>query len=132
MFSLSRALYIACLATAALVALLFETDLLPIGTVELGEPARYWLTIVIEVLTLVAIYVAVKWHRMGFVARHFGDAEPGDSSVEAQRSAIFRITTLYVPLLTNLLMYYVFATEPSFAYLALMVVVAFIFVWPAR
>lgn len=127
---ISRALFIACIVTAGLIVLLFELPLLPDATVALSETAVYWLTIVIEALTLVAIYVSVKWHRMGFISRVFGDAEPGDGSAQAQRSAIFRIATLYIPLIINLLMYYLLGHTVSFAYLALMLLVAFAFVWP--
>ena len=82
------------------------------------------------VLTLVAIPLALKWDKIGFIHGRFAPSEPALADACRTRSNILRIATLFVPLVFNTVCYYLFGCETSFAYMALMIVVAYAFIWP--
>ncbi len=131
--SLSKITYIVSLVTAALLTVAFEAGLLPTGVLAPGSAAEYWAQIACVALTLVSLPLALKWRRIAFVDKLFaGDdvSADGGEGVASLRSDICRIVVLYVPLCLNIVCYYLFGTEPTFAYMALMVLVGFAFIWP--
>ena len=67
---------------------------------------------------------------LGEGAESRGDGEAVNGVGESRMSAICRIAVLFVPLCLNVVCYYLFGTEPTFAYMALMVLVGYAFIWP--
>ena len=148
--SISKITYIASLVTAALLTVAFETGLLPTGVLASGTAAEYWVQIVCVALTLISLPLVLKWRRIAFINRLFSAGENANVGVDANayanvdaeanvdgvegvaglRSDICRISVLSVPLYLNVICYYLFGTEPTFAYMALMVLVGFAFIWP--
>lgn len=49
-----------------------------------------------------------------------------------ERWALIRIVLLGIPLLYNVLCYYLTGCEPTYGYMALMAAVCFLFIWPSR
>jgi len=128
--NISKITYISSLALAALIAAAYELGLAPTGVVPSDGVAAYWLSIAGVVLTLVAIPLALKWDKIGFIHSKFAPSEPALADACRTRSNILRIATLFVPLVFNTVCYYLFGCETSFAYMALMIVVAYAFIWP--
>lgn len=128
--NISKITYISSLALAALIAAAYEFGLAPTGVVPSDGVAAYWLSIAGVVLTLVAIPLALKWDKIGFIHGRFAPSEPALADACRTRSNILRIATLFVPLVFNTVCYYLFGCETSFAYMALMIVVAYAFIWP--
>ena len=130
---MSRIIYICALTTAALLAVLFETGVLPAGACDRGSQAAYRISLAAVAMTLIAIPLALKWQRIKAVDRLFsGDAGEGHhlTAGVSVASSVCRICVLYIPLVLNVACYYLFGREASFGYMALMLVVAFAFVWP--
>ena len=144
------------MVTAALLTVAFETGLLPTGVLASGTADEYWVQIVCVALTLISLPLVLKWRRIAFINRLFSAGENENIGVDANayanvdenenvdaeanvdgvegvaglRSDICRISVLSVPLYLNVICYYLFGTEPTFAYMALMVLVGFAFIWP--
>lgn len=124
--TLLRKLYIAVLITSAILAISFETGLLVVDWAPEASLA-YVLEIVGVVLAVIAIPLALK-------LLHFQRIKAIIQGNETKyRSwSIYRITMLAAPLYYNLLMYYLLGCDVTCGYLALMVVVAMLFIWPSR
>ena len=128
--SISKYIYIFALVSAAILVAAFELHLLPSGTLLADSTAAYWLSIVGVVLTLVCIPLALKWSKIGFIARLFAPSESHLADKASRRSDLTRIAVLFLPLLFNIFCYYLLGCEASFAYMALMLLVAFAYIWP--
>lgn len=126
----SKITYISSLALAALIVAAYEFGLAPTGILPSDGVAAYWLSIAGVVLTLIAIPLALKWDKIGLIHSKFTASEPEGVDKARTRSNILRIATLFVPLAFNIICYYLFGCESSFAYMALMIVVAYAFIWP--
>ena len=153
----SRIIYIVSIVVAGILACAFEFELLPEGVLQVGSAAEYWAQIVCVALTLASLPLALKWRKIAVVDKFFtacengrggiesdsegievlgegaesrGDGEAVNGVGESRLSAICRIAVLFVPLCLNVVCYYLFGTEPTFAYMALMVLVGFAFIWP--
>ena len=152
----SRIVYIVSLVVAGILACAFEFGLLPEGVLEVGSAAEYWAQMVCVALTLASLPLALKWRKIAFVNKLFAagescqdsnessaEGEAGNESVErgeaaeagtgvgeSRLSAICRIAVLFVPLCLNVVCYYLFGAQPTFAYMALMVMVGYAFIWP--
>lgn len=124
---LLRSVFCTELVTTALLVGIFETDLLPVGTLPLDKSQEYILSMVGVVLTIIGIPLALKLMTLKPVRAQI--------SVSEQRYvtwSMVRIALLGIPLLYNTLMYYLLGFNTTCCYLALMCVVAFIFIWPSQ
>ena len=121
-----RRLYITVLLTAALAAIIFETEMIVLDWTP-DASAAYLLEIAGVVIAIIGIPLALK-------LLHFPRIKAiiqGNESKYLSWS-IYRICLLAVPLYFNLLMYYLLSCDVTSGYLALMVVVAMLFIWPSR
>ena len=155
--TVSRIVYIVSIVGAGILACAFEFGLLPEGVLHVGSAAEYWAQIVCVALTLASLPLALKWRKIAVVDKFFtacengregiesdsegievlgegaegrGDGEAVNGVGESHLSAICRIAVLFMPLCLNVVCYYLFGTEPTFAYMALMVLVGYAFIWP--
>lgn len=109
-----------------LFAVLFELDILPSGTLT-GMPQEEFLaTIVMELVTLVAIPVALRLFKTKNVEQ---SVEQGDEAAFRKWSVI-RILLVTEPLLINTLCYYLFMNT-TFGYMALILLICIPFIYPA-
>ncbi len=109
-----------------LFAVLFELDILPSGTLT-GMPQEEFLaTIVMELVTLVAIPVALRLFKTKNVEQ---SVEQGDEAA-FRKWSIMRILLVTEPLLINTLCYYLFMNT-TFGYMALILLICIPFIYPA-
>lgn len=109
-----------------LFAVLFELDILPSGTLT-GMPQEEFLaTIVMELVTLVAIPVALRLFKTKNVEQ---SVEQGDEAA-FRKWSVMRILLVTEPLLINTLCYYLFMNT-TFGYMALILLICIPFIYPA-
>jgi len=109
-----------------LFAVLFELDILPSGTLT-GMPQEEFLaTIVMELVTLVAIPVALRLFKTKNVEQSM---EQGDEAA-FRKWSVMRILLVTEPLLINTLCYYLFMNT-TFGYMALILLICIPFIYPA-
>ena len=122
-----RLFFAANILTPILVAIIFESGFVELHSL-LGSDAlvTYCMQMVGIVLTIGIIPFALKMMKLSFVKRRIQLSEQ-----EYLRWSIIRIAILGVPLIYNTLAYYLLEFEPTCGYLALIVLVAFCFVWPS-
>lgn len=128
--TISRITYIISLATAAILMGTFEFGLLPTGVLLPGSGTEYLMQIICVALTLASMPLALKWRKIAIIDKLFASDEAEADGTDNQCSDICRIAVLYVPLILNVLCYYLFGNEVTFAYMALMILVGFAFIWP--
>ena len=122
-----RCFFISCLAAALTIALAFEAQLLEPGIMVGHELANYWMSIIGVAMILINLPAALKLMKFEKVRKEV------TASAEAYRKwSILRLSILQTPLLFNVLCYYLFGCEPTYGYMALMALVAHLFVWPSR
>ncbi len=122
-----RLFFAAEILAPILVAIIFESGLVELDSLS-GSDAlvTYCMQMVGIVLTIGIIPFALKMMKLSFVKRRIQLSEQ-----EYCRWSIIRIAILAVPLFYNTLAYYLLEFEPTCGYLALIVLVAFCFVWPS-
>lgn len=121
-----RFIYCVELLIAALIAILFETGIIAEGTLAGNDLQTYWMSIVGVALTIVLVPVSMRLMKFKYVSSAVAQDEQA-----YYRWSILRLVLLGAPLLYNTLCYYLFGCETTCGYLALMVVIAFLFVWPS-
>jgi len=138
-----RYIFAGQLLVAAIVALLGETGLLHAGALSDSDERIYILSIVGVALAIICIPLALKLLHMKRVRTHLlgvsnelQETESGNGEVNSveQRYKMWseiRLCMLWLALMYNLIMYYLLDFNTTCGYLALMTVVAYIFVWPS-
>ena len=122
-----RILYIAELLLAACIAILFETHLLPSGIFTPSPSQAYTLQIVCLLTTIVVIPLSMKLLHFNRIRTLIHASEQNYATWST-----IRLVLLGAVLLMNLIIYYLIGFDTSFAYLALMAVVPFLFIWPSK
>lgn len=122
-----RMIFISSLATTLVIAICFEMLLIEPGALVGNDLLNYWMGIVGVAMILILIPLALKLMKFKKVKEAVATSEQA-----YQQWSVIRLSLLSAPLVYNVLAYYMFGCEPSFGYMALMVVVAHLFVWPSR
>lgn len=122
-----RIWYIAILAIIIPLGVLFESGMIDISFVEPSSIVGYWAMMTGAAFTIIGIPLALKWMTLRRVK-----AAIKDNEVAYRMHYILRLYILSLTLDYNFLFYYISGCEPAFGYMALMVVVAFLFVWPSE
>ena len=125
--SLLRALYCIFLLQAALLVLIYETEMLPVGTQAYDSKANYLVEMSGLLLTIICIPLALKLMNFSWVKKMLRQ-QPQKYLL----LCIIRLGLLGVPLLFDVLAYYLLGLDATLGYLALMIVVAFLFIWPSQ
>ncbi len=123
-----KILFFAPIILSALFALGCETDIIESGcgiTAEdnMGEVISLYM---MEIVTLCAIPLALRLFKFGAIAR-----KVKSSRQWFMRLATVRITMLTVPLLIDTMLYYHYMA-PTYAYMAVMILLAMAFVYPSE
>lgn len=114
------------LAVAAVMVILFETETLPTGLLKTEEKSdEFVLLCLMELLTICVIPVALRLFRFGGVARRLTTPEA------LLRWAGLRLYMLCVPLVVNLLLYYLYFNV-AFGYMGIILLLCLFFVVPTR
>lgn len=123
MVNVLRIQYFAMLAGALMFAGIVW--FLPMDTAEEGQLSFYYQYIAV-LLTLGGVYFALRLFKYHKVA----DKVRGNDAAY-QEYSIIRMAMLEFPLLFNLEGYWLFAT-PSYAYMAIIVLIGFAFIYPSN
>ncbi len=127
MIKLLRITYCIELLTAVCIAVIFETGLLPEGDWAADEVLNYWLSMAGVTLTIILLPLSLRLMKFEKVKQYVAESE-----MNYVRCSLVRIAMLGVPLLFNTLCYYFTGCETTYAYMALMAVVCFLFIWPSK
>ncbi len=114
-------------AVALLTVGLGEADVLPVGVLAGAKQAEFVLASVMEVLTIVAIPLALKLFKLKPIATRL----TATTGVAALRLwGVVRLSMLCVPMVINIVSYYLFMWV-GFAYLAIILLLSLFFVYPS-
>ncbi|MCR4993948.1 MAG: hypothetical protein K6A32_00990 [Bacteroidales bacterium] len=122
-----RYVYIALLVYAALLAIGFETNVLEAGVLAGDDLITYWLSLASVAHIIVLLPVALRLMKFKRVQRAIAE-----NDTMYLRWGLVRLLLLGGALLFNTLTYYLLGFYPTCGYLALMALVAFLFVWPSK
>ena len=122
-----RSVYAAQLLSPLMLVGIFETELQEPGSLVGNDVLTYAMNMVGVVLVLCGILLGLKLMTFQRVK-----ARIHDSLQDYYSYSLCRLALLGTPLLYNTLAYYLLGCEPTCGYLALMCVVAFMFVWPSK
>ncbi len=114
------------LAVSAVLVILFETEILPTGLLKTEEKSdEFVLLCLMELLTICVIPIALRLFCFGRVARRLTTPEA------LLRWAGLRMYMLCVPMVVNLLLYYLYFNV-AFGYMGIILLLCLFFVVPTR
>lgn len=114
------------IATAAVIAVLFETETLIPGAIEKGSTLEFILLTAMEIVTICAIPAALRLFRFGFVRRAI-EASPERGLL---KWGVVRLDLLCGTMTANTLFYYLTPLDVAFAYMAIICLISLVFVNP--
>ena len=114
------------LLAAAVIALLYETDVLPAGVLG-GSESEYGVMTIAELATVILLPSAAFLHRWKPVARHIEE----HGAKAAVGWWLTRLVMVGIPLIGNTLLYYLYMSV-SAAYMAMMSAVIMVFIYPKK
>ena len=117
--------WVAIIAVLVIVVL-YEFEVHESGLLAVVGQAEYWILLVMEPLTLAAIFGALYLFRL----RRVSDDIRNRQVPALKQWATIRLFMLQLPLVINCLCYYFFMA-PSFGYMAIMLLLAMFFVYPS-
>lgn len=120
------------IALILLFVVLFETDVLPAGVLFSDDSdiqrVVFWITTVMELLTIILIPVALRLFRFTKVNTEL--KEQGAPAL--QKWGALRIEMLLAPAVADTILYYFTGFNVAFAYLAIISLIALVFIWPSQ
>lgn len=122
-----RSTYIVTFMSSVLLIIIFETGMLAKGIYAYDSMTNYVCEMIGIFLTIVCIPLALKLMSFSMIKRMLNQ----DSGKYFTLSVV-RISLLALTLLYNVASYYLLGEDATLGYLALMAVVAFLFIWPSR
>ena len=140
-----RYAFVGQLLIAALIAIAGEAEWLPIGALSDDGQRTYVLSIIGVALAIIGIPLAMKLMHLHYVRKHIWPEQENASTTRDELNdntssswqprystwSHVRMGLLWLSLLYNLLMYYLLDYNTTCGYLALMTVVAYVFIWPS-
>lgn len=107
------------------VIILYETNLILEGSLCGSANTEFIAVMLMELLTICAVPVALRMFRFRIVRTHIEQhGAPGHL-----RLAMLRLMLLVVPMVANILCYYLFM-KVAFAYLAIILAISLVFILP--
>lgn len=118
------ALAVAIILSLAII-MLYETNVLLEGSLCGDANTEFMAVMLMELLTICAVPVALRMFRFRMVRTHIErHGAPGHL-----RLAMLRLMLLTVPMVANILCYYLFV-KVAFAYLAIILAISLVFILP--
>ena len=112
---------------AVLFVVLYETDVLLPGGLQMADQGQYMLLAIVELATLAAIPLTLYMFRVKSIKNQLTTL----GAEALQRYGILRLMILGACVMTNTLFYYMTMT-PSYGYMAIILVLAMTFIYPSR
>lgn len=120
-------IFVGTLCLAVCIVVLFETDVLECGLLATEKQSEFLWTTLMELITLATAFLALRLFKFEKVHRDLTERR-----VQALRQwGVVRLLMLTVPLLANTLLYYIYM-NPTFGYLAIILVLCLPFVYPSE
>lgn len=114
------------IALSAIIIVSGELDIIPNGILANDKQVEFVIMSMMEILTIIAIPVALKLFKFKAIANKLAS----DTLLHFERWGIVRLCLLNVPMVINLVCYYLFAGA-GFGYLAIILFLSLFFVYPS-
>lgn len=111
---------------SAIIIILGELDIIPNGILANDKQVEFVIMSMMEILTIIAIPVALKLFKFKAIANKLAS----DTLLHFERWGIVRLCLLNVPMVINLVCYYLFVSA-GFGYLAIILFLSLFFVYPS-
>lgn len=111
---------------SAIIIILGELDIIPNGILANDKQVEFVIMSMMEILTIIAIPVALKLFKFKAIANKLAS----DTLFHFERWGIVRLCLLNVPMVINLVCYYLFV-RAGFGYLAIILFLSLFFVYPS-
>lgn len=111
---------------SAIIIILGELDIIPNGILANDKQVEFVIMSMMEILTIIAIPVALKLFKFKAIANKLAS----DTLHHLERWGIVRLCLLNVPMVINLVCYYLFVGA-GFGYLAIILFLSLFFVYPS-
>lgn len=116
---------------AAVVAILFEFGMIVPGALSPNTQCVFVLTTVMQLLTIGSIPLVLYLFRIPHIHRQL-TANASNASSALLRWGSVRMLLLCVPMIVNVILYYLTSMTVSFAYLAVILAVSLAFIYPSE
>lgn len=114
------------IALSAIIIVSGELDIIPNGILANDKQVEFVIMSMMEILTIIAIPVALKIFKFKAIANKLAS----DTLLHFERWGIVRLCLLNVPMVINLVCYYLFVGA-GFGYLAIILFLSLFFVYPS-
>lgn len=114
------------IALSAIIIVSGEFDIIPNGILANDKQVEFVIMSMMEILTIIAIPVALKLFKFKAIANKLAS----DTLLHFERWGIVRLCLLNVPMVINLVCYYLFVGA-GFGYLAIILFLSLFFVYPS-
>lgn len=111
---------------SAIIIILGELDIIPNGILANDKQVEFVIMSMMEILTIIAIPVALKLFKFKAIANKLAS----DTLLHFEHWGIVRLCLLNVPMVINLVCYYLFIGA-GFGYLAIILFLSLFFVYPS-
>lgn len=111
---------------SAIIIVSGELDIIPNGLPANDKQVEFVIMSMMEILTIIAIPVALKLFKFKAIANKLAS----DTLLHFERWGIVRLCLLNVPMVINLVCYYLFVGA-GFGYLAIILFLSLFFVYPS-
>jgi len=111
---------------SSIIIILGELDIIPNGILANDKQVEFVIMSMMEILTIIAIPVALKLFKFKAIANKLAS----DTLLHFERWGIVRLCLLNVPMVINLVCYYLFVGA-GFGYLAIILFLSLFFVYPS-
>lgn len=111
---------------SAIIIVSGELDIIPNGILANDKQVEFVIMSMMEILTIIAIPVALKLFKFKAIANKLAS----DTLLLFERWGIVRLCLLNVPMVINLVCYYLFVGA-GFGYLAIILFLSLFFVYPS-
>ena len=111
---------------SAIIIVSGELDIIPNGILANDKQVEFVIMSMMEILTIIAIPVALKLFKFKAIANTLAS----DTLLHFERWGIVRLCLLNVPMVINLVCYYLFVGA-GFGYLAIILFLSLFFVYPS-
>ena len=111
---------------SAIIIVSGELDIIPNGILANDKQVEFVIMSMMEILTIIAIPVALKLFKFKVIANKLAS----DTLLHFERWGIVRLCLLNVPMVINLVCYYLFVGA-GFGYLSIILFLSLFFVYPS-
>lgn len=120
-------LYWGVFVAALFIMIAFESDIAVSGTIAGEKDSEFVVQALMEMATIVAIPTALRLFRL----RQVKDSLIRHKHIALRKWGVIRILLLGLPMIVDVLFFYLFM-QPTFGYLAIIVAICMIFVFPGK